>query len=161
MIPSVICTKQTSKASAKPKHLLISTAVVYFPSDSIFFQFNFESTVRLHKESENMSHRIRKLTSIERFVPDKPPTGQMRHMNAKEISRCDLLIPRQMDDKACRDETDELIRCWRANGHEVPDAQHPCYKLEFAFKRCVSMNVCLKQTDYIHACEICRIFFVI
>ena len=40
--------------------------------------------------------RIKQLRSYERYVPRQPPQGAMRHLNAKEISRCRELIPRSV-----------------------------------------------------------------
>eukprot|EP01083_Nonionella_stella_P176139 615541_1 len=85
--------------------------------------------------------RIKQLRSYERYVPRQPPTGNMRHLNAKEISRCKELIPRSMDEKACKVETDALLRCWQIHGAEDVDETHPCNAVQDSYLGCVRKNV--------------------
>lgn len=42
------------------------------------------------------SSKLKELRSYERWMPHEPPHGPMRHLNAKEISKTDLLIPRSV-----------------------------------------------------------------
>eukprot|EP01084_Bolivina_argentea_P129776 229157_1 len=85
--------------------------------------------------------RIKSLRSFERYVPKQPPKGGLRHLNAKEISRCRELIPRSMDDKACVVETDQLLKCWKIHGSDDVDEIHPCHDSQLKYLACLRKNV--------------------
>ena len=88
------------------------------------------------------TRKVKTLRSFERYMPRQPPTGAMRHLTAKEISRCPQLIPRSMDSKACTEETDAMLRCWKIHGAENVDETHSCYSVQEQYLQCVRRNVC-------------------
>ena len=47
-----------------------------------------------------------------------------------------------MDEKACKVETDLLLKCWKVHGAEEVDETHPCNSAQDQYMRCVRINVC-------------------
>ena len=51
------------------------------------------------------------------------------------------LQKKKMDEKACKVETDLLLKCWKVHGAEEVDETHPCNSAQDAYMRCVRINV--------------------
>ena len=49
-----------------------------------------------------------------------------------------------MDDKACNEETNAMLRCWKINGAENVDETHACWSIQDEYLKCVRKNVCNK-----------------
>ena len=62
-------------------------------------------------------------------------------MTLGEVFQCDILVPKQMDQRACMEQESLLIRCWKANGFEHVDYKHHCFNFENEFKDCVRKQV--------------------
>lgn len=53
-----------------------------------------------------------------------------------------------MDDKACKVETDALLRCWKIHGADDVNETHPCHTTQGLYLGCVRKNVCIQSKQY-------------
>lgn len=76
-----------------------------------------------------------------RYVPERPPKGDMRHMTQHEIRKVPALIQGKFDENACAEELKEIKRCWTLHGSDNQKEKFECQTFEENYVRCMRTNM--------------------
>lgn len=74
-------------------------------------------------------------SSFTRYVPDKPPTGDFRHMTHREISTHELFQGEKKYN--CGRELQNLKVCWETHGADIHSNNYRCDETETIYMGCM------------------------